>query len=222
MTHAYPDAAIRRKKFVETASLLALLTLGGCAGTTVSHREPGAVAPFAALHSPDVVFVEVTGPDASASRADATLASSLIPALRQAGVPAALQMPGAPDPGSPILRVTLARVDAGNALERTMIGFGAGRSSLSARIRLDDPRRVDRAPATAFDVNADSGRRPGLILPAAVTLGTAVPIHMAIGGGLDLLLGRRRGTDADLRNAARAITRETLACYKAMGWSVEA
>ncbi|MBF0851788.1 DUF4410 domain-containing protein [Gluconobacter sp. R75690] len=222
MTHAHPTLVIRGTTFAKVASMLTLLVLGGCAGATVSHRQPGAVVPFAALSPPDVVFVAVTGPDATISQADATLASSLIPALRKAGIPAALQMPGISDPAYPILRVTLASVDPGNAMERTMIGFGAGRSTLAAHIRLDDPRRVDRAPATAFDINADSGRKPGLIVPAAVTLGTAVPIHMAIGGGLNLLLGRRQGTDADLHNATGAITREVLACYRAMGWSVPA
>ncbi|MBB2199757.1 MAG: DUF4410 domain-containing protein [Gluconacetobacter sp.] len=222
MTHAPPPSVIRGTTCAKVASMLMLLVLGGCAGAAISHRQPGAVAPFAALSPPDVVFVAVTGPGATISQADAILASSLIPALRKAGIPAALQMPGPPDPTDPILHVTLARVDPGNAMERTMIGFGAGRSTLAAHIRLDDPRRVDRAPATAFDINADSGRKPGLIVPAALTLGTAVPIHMAIGGGLDLLLGRRQGTDADLHEAAGAITREVLACYRAMGWRAPA
>ncbi|TCS30696.1 uncharacterized protein DUF4410 [Acidomonas methanolica] len=222
MTHAHPASATRSTTLAGLASILTLLLLGGCAGATVSSRRPGAVTPFAALSPPEVVFVAVTGPDATISRADAALASSLIPALRKAGIPAALQLPGISDPTYPILRVALARVDPGNAMERTMIGFGAGRSTLAAHVRLDDPRRVDRTPATAFDIEADSGRKPGLIVPAAVTLGTAVPIHMAIGGGLDLLLGRRQGTDSDLNNAAAAITREVLACYQAMGWSAPA
>lgn len=106
MTHAHPTSVIRGTTFAKVASMLTLLLLGGCAGTTVSHRH--------------------------------------------------------------------------------------------------------------------SGRKPGLIVTAAVTLGTAVPIHMAIGGGLNLLLGRRQGTDADLRNATGAITREVLACYRAMGWSAPA
>ncbi|NVN12940.1 hypothetical protein HUK84_17695, partial [Nguyenibacter vanlangensis] len=64
--------------------------------------------------------------------------------------------------------------------------------------------------------------KPGLIVPAAVTLGTAVPIHMAIGGTLDLLLGRRHGLDADMADAAKAITREVRASYVAEGWSLPA
>ncbi|WP_342627936.1 DUF4410 domain-containing protein [Nguyenibacter vanlangensis] len=231
MNHLSAPRRPGRSSRMGIAPLLVALPLCACGSAHVQHVQPGAVVPFAALPPPPVLFVTVSGPGtggqatptlATATLATATLAADLVTELRRAGAPAALLMAGDSAPDMPVLRVVLMRADPGDAMERTVIGFGAGRSELLAHIRLDDPRRVDRRPAIAFDVQADSGRKPGLIVPAAVTLGTAMPIHMAIGGTLDLLLGRRHGLDADMADAAKAITREVRASYVAEGWSLPA
>lgn len=100
----------------------------------------------------------------AAQATQAALAQHLVDRLRAYGLPAEVAPPYAV-PGSKLLvQGQIVAIDQGNRTRRTLIGLGAGKSSVSADAQLyyaagdDQPRFV-----SAFEGEATSGRMPGAV-----------------------------------------------------------
>jgi hypothetical protein len=135
----------------------------------------------------------------AAQATQAALAEALVARLRTYGLPAEIEPDGQmPPPGtSMMVHGQIVAIDQGNRTRRTLIGLGAGKSSVSADAQLY--YAVDRtAPRflTAFEGKDDSGRAPGM----AETLGAGAAAQRlatsaAVGGAMHAGLETRRTSD---------------------------
>ena len=206
--------------FAPGLALASIIALGGCAA---AHVGPVAqivdTAPVAVLMvsvGSSTLADGIASPSISASLP--SLQVALVHRLTKAGIAAAAVSPDRPAPRGPVLLVDVEEVSPGSRAARLVIGFGAGHSELAARAQLIDSRQPQAPQLMAFNVAADSGHKPGLILPAGVAIGTADAAHMAIGGGADLLLNLRNASAQDVDHTAAAITRQVKTYYQAMHW----
>ncbi|MCQ8277550.1 DUF4410 domain-containing protein [Acetobacteraceae bacterium KSS8] len=199
-------------------ALCATAVLAGCAAAHVDDLERNVTSlpprTLAVVVASSTMAQAVADP--AISRAIPDLQAALLANLSKAGVSAILATPGVPVQG-PELYINVIAADPGNMVARTVIGFGAGRSRLNVAIALVDHRQA-AGPDLAFNVDADSGRKPGLILPAGIAIGTANALHLAIGGAADLALNLRDVSSQDVRHTANAIAKHVVAYYREVGW----
>lgn len=160
---------------------------------------------------------------AAARQASAVLTEALVNELRSYGLPAQ-QVAALPagGPGSTVLvEGQITSIDQGNQTRRTMIGLGAGRSSVRA-----DSQVYYQASGTpprllgAFDASIDSGRAPG----AAETMGAgAAAGHLATSAaataGMHGLSEARSSDSADeARHLGRALAKRIGEFFVQQGW----
>lgn len=204
---------------MRAGALAGLLILAGCSAARVQSGNEAAGAP---LPRPDrVVVADVTvapgavrvdsgiaaelrrrasgGNDAEAAAQAATatgqaLTGELTDRLAAYGWPVQ-RLGGTPPPaGSLLVQGQITAVDEGNRTRRMLIGFGAGKSSLTAEVQLyyaegtAPPRFIQ-----SFRADADSGHMPG----AAGTMGAGVAAQ-AVSAGAHALEERYRTPDAAL------------------------
>lgn len=201
--------------------LLALL-LAACGGALVSDIQYGSVQPSG---QPGQVLVRagVAEPlgtaSAEAEETARNLARQVASDLCNSGVPAEPTGNGALPAGAAILDISLTELDQGSTLERIVIGFGMGQSKLQATVRFVVPDLTAPEPVVAFDTSADSGHKPGLLLPAGVGYATGNVVRSALAGGAGLALNLRGGSSADVEHVASAITKQVQDYFNDVGWS---
>ncbi|WP_225767725.1 DUF4410 domain-containing protein [Inquilinus sp. Marseille-Q2685] len=203
--------------------ILLTLLLAACGGARVSDIQYGAVQP---ARQPEQVLVrasvaETPGEAASAEAEEAarSLARQIASDLCNSGVPAEPIGHGASPVSAAILDISLTQLDQGSTLQRIVVGFGMGQSKLQAAVKLVLPDLMAPEPAVAFDTSADSGHKPGLLLPAGVGYATGNIVRSAIAGGAGLALNLRGGSSADIEHAASAITEQVQDYFQDVGWS---
>ena len=216
-----------KRQLVTACVFSALLGLAGCAGAHVTQIKEAM-----ALQSPVRVIVQTsfaqgkTEPTPDMLEAARALQSDVLKALTKAHIPVgvvATPVPPAAMPSSGVvLDMHIVSVDPGDLAERLALGFGLGRSKLLVKVRLIDGRHSPFATLLTFDVASDSGRGPGLILPAGVAVGTANAVGFAIGGGTGLLLNVQNGPGQDAAHTAAAITIRLSAYFAHTGWMIKA
>ena len=218
-----PGLRLSGGSIVRVPSILLLLMLGACTGARVSDVQYGAVQPY---RQPTQIVVRAgvtetpTGVSSAEAQGAATqLAQAVASDLCHAGVPAGPSAGMAAPPGAAILDIGLTQFDQGNALARIVIGLGAGRSSLQARARLLVPGTNAADPVVAFDTAADSGRKPGLIVPAGIGFAAGNAVRAAIAGGAGLALNLKGGSSTDVQHTASAITWQVRDYFNDVGWS---
>ncbi|HVY16247.1 MAG TPA: DUF4410 domain-containing protein [Rhodopila sp.] len=158
---------------------------------------------------------------AAAQATQAALAQRLVDRLRGYGLPAQIA-PAYPMPGTKLLvQGQLVAIDQGNRTRRTLIGFGAGKSTVSADSQLyfaagaEQPRFL-----TAFNGEADSGHMPG----AAETMGAGAAAQRlatsaAVTGATHAGLETRRATDtAEADRLADALASRVGQFAVSQGW----
>jgi hypothetical protein len=82
---------------------------------------------------------------------------------------------------------TVRTVDEGNRTRRNVIGFGAGRSQVSADIQVTEVAAGGRRPLLSFVADTRSGRRPGAVVTGplgAAGAGVAVAAGTAVGSSV--------------------------------------
>ena len=140
----------------------------------------------------------------AAQETQAALTDTLAKKLAAYGLPVE-RLPAStpPPPGSLLVQGQIISVDQGNRTRRTLIGLGAGKSSVTAEAQLyylDDPS----APRflQSFTGSADSGRMPG----AAETMGAgAAAQHVATSAAVSVAAhtGDEMYRTGDAANAAK-------------------
>ena len=201
------------------AAAIGLLALAGCAGASVT----GVSEVTAHTPPPQEILVEVDVPASASPDQGATarsigsaLGSDLVRQLEADHLAASERLSAALPRGDAVLRVTVTLADQGNKLRRMVIGFGAGKARLTATAALETADGVD---LTRFDTSANSGMKPGLLLPGAVAGATGNLIHLAIGGGIDVAMNMRDGLAAPAQHTAGAIVKQLRTYYAAVGWN---
>jgi len=98
-----------------------------------------------------------------------SLAEELVKGIQKLGLPAERASRDMPIPTGSVLLISgrFLSVDEGNQLRRTMIGFGAGQSSVDTQVQVSSPSDGGSQLLLNFSTHADSGEAPG----AAATMG---------------------------------------------------
>ena len=219
---------MRHARFPLRAAPLVFLLASACA-TQVTSTGSAEAPPDLALPRPARVLVadfavdpdavrqdqgigarlqrEVSGGDPLAAQSaiahdvQVAVADALIEQLARAGLPAG-PADAAPRPGDLLVQGQINRIDEGNRTRRLAIGFGAGKSIVTAQAEMlyvmADGRPV---LLQTYDGKSDSGRKPGMAAGAGGALGDAGPGLQAVSAATGVAGETRRSPVA--REGAR-------------------
>jgi hypothetical protein len=226
-------------------SLLVLATVIGCTSTRVADREKyeGRRLPrpdrilvydFAATKADLPAWSEPRDRVAAPSQArtseeieigrklGAQVATNLVADIREMGLPAERATARAePKLGDYALVGYFESIDQGSALKRVVIGFGSGTAELSTRV--EGYRMTDSGMRKLGSAEIDSGgagKTPGIVVPIIVTVATANPIGLAVGGAVKAggeLTGRST-IEGNAKRTADAIADELRKAFEKQGW----
>ncbi len=161
----------------------------------------------------------------AARAATAALAEDLVRELRREGLPAERAF-GSEVPASEnvvLVEGQIVSIDQGNRTRRTLIGLGAGKSSLGADVQVfyrggnSSPRLLQ-----TLEADADSGRAPGAAetMGAGAAAGSGVATSAAASLGLHEVSERRAAGDTDnARRVAAALAPKLRQLFELQGWS---
>lgn len=151
-----------------------------------------------------------------------SVARNLVAEIQKMGLPAvrAAEVPN-PAVGDIVIRGYFVTVDTGSAVERVALGFGAGDASLSTVVEgylMTDTglRRLGEGEVK----DGGAGKGPGMIVPLAVTIATANPIGLAVGGAVKAA-GELSGHDTiegSGKRTAELIAKELKIRFQQQGW----
>jgi hypothetical protein len=228
------------------ASVLWLVALAACATTDVVGRE-SAMEPGERLARPHHIIVydfastpeEVAADSAAADAASepstppseeqieagrklgAEVAKDLVEEIQDMGLPAvrAAELPQG-EVGDIVIRGTFVSVDEGSAVKRIVVGFGSGGAELKTLV--EGYVMTDRGLRKLGSGQIDSGgnKLPGVVLPLAVTIATANPIGLVVGGAVKAT-GELTGSstiEGSGRRTAELIAKELKVKFEEQGW----
>lgn len=193
--------------------LAASLLLAGCASAKVDGLTMAAASPVAA---PATLHVAVTlapglAPSPVAGRARELLEIRLVERYRDAGLAAAV----APSAERATVRVAIDAAEKGNQAKRMLIGFGAGRASLTTHTTF---ATIAAAPAMSFALTSTGSGKPGLIMPGAIAGATGNAVSLAVGGTLSVAGELGQGLTNEVDRSARQIVAQTARLYRSANW----
>lgn len=116
----------------------------------------------------------------------AAVSKELVKKLNEMGM-TAVRAQGQPGPQQNDLAVVgyFSSIDTGSAVERVVIGFGKGGSEVKAHVEgyhMTDGG-MERLGGGTLD-SGGAGKAPGLVVPTIVTIATANPIGLIVGGAV--------------------------------------
>jgi hypothetical protein len=184
-----------RKESCLAAILLLMVSVGGCAQTVVQPKYEQRTTTSVARPSQVLVYdFAVTDADvrenqglfatvgnslsdttkndrelAIAQKVQNRMVEDLIAAIRGLGLPAQRAAQGAVLPTDAVA-VTgfFLKVDEGDRLQRTVLGFGAGQSTVDAKVAVFAPSMSGPTKLLEFSTHADSGAAPGALVTGSV------------------------------------------------------
>ena len=225
-------------------SLLTLLVVCGCASVEVTDRDPyqgGRVSrpgriivhDFAATPEDLPAWSEARTRQAAPStppsseeievgrKLGAEVAQQLVSEIREMGLPG-VRAAGESEPeiDDLVLVGYFASIDEGSAVERVVIGFGRGAPGLRThvegyRMTIDGLSKIGSG-----DTASESGKAPGVIVPALVTVATANPIGLIVGGAVKAggeLTGKST-IEGTARRTAEEIAEVLRDAFEKQGW----
>jgi len=197
-----------------TADRSASTAAGGPAG---SDAGPSAVAGGSQQDGPPI------GAETDAHRKlGIRVAQELVADIQHEGFPA-VRADGEPAPqvGDIVIKGYFVTLDRGAADKRVLLGFGSGAAELKTVV--DGYQMTDRGlrPLGSSEVQAESGKLPGLVVPLAVVVATANPIGLIVGGAAKAV-GEADGSDTidgAAKRTAGQISGELVAEFRRQGWT---
>lgn len=158
-----------------------------------------------------------------AHAAQAELAAAMVEKLRSYGLPAErIAGPGYPMQGSSLLvQGQIISIDQGNRTRRTVLGFGAGKSSLSADMQLYSAVGGERPRfLTALSGSDNSGRTPGLAVGmGAGAAGGHLLASSAVGTGMHVREeGKKAPSDSQAAILGEALAAQIGSFAVSQGW----
>ncbi len=160
----------------------------------------------------------------TAHEANKALSETLVQKLRAAGIPAERFVgdPAAERGNVAVIEGQVVSVDEGNRTRRTLIGLGAGKSSIEADAQLLY-RAAGGAPRLleSFDSSADSGHAPGAAetMGAGAAAGAGVAASAAASAGMHTVSERRAAEPKDLaRKIAEGLAPRIEQYFVSQGW----
>lgn len=111
-------------------------------------------------------------------------------------------------------------IDEGSAVERVALGFGAGAASMKTHVEgyqmtAQGPRRLGSG-----EVDSSGSKGPGLAVPLVVTLATANPIGLVIGGAVKAgqELSGSDTIEGSAKRTAKGISEQLREAFRKHGW----
>ena len=226
------------------ATLSAVVLAIGCASTTVGHRQryegPKLPRPermlvynFAASHADIPTWAAGANRYAGQEPAQTAehlaagrklgdqVAKELVSEIKAMGLPAQQADRTTPlEIGDYALVGYFESVDEGSAVERVALGFGAGAASMKTRVEgyqmtAQGPRRLGSG-----EVDSGGSKGPGLAVPLVVTLATANPIGLVVGGAVKAgqELSGSGTIEGSAKRTAKEIATQLQEAFKRQGW----
>lgn len=226
--------------------LVALAFAAACASTKVTERQ-SEMQPGERLARPQHIVVydfsaspQDVAPDSSIAaqvasqppptekelevgrKLGASVAKNLVSEIQKMGLPAvrAADLPS-PVPGDIVIRGYFVSVDTGSAVERIALGFGAGAAELSTVVEGYQMTNMGLRKLGQGEVKSGGGAKgPGMIVPLAVTVITANPIGLAVGGAVKATteLTGEDTIEGSGRRTAELIAKELKIRFQEQGW----
>ncbi len=224
--------------------VFALVTLAGCASTKVSgsriyqgerlaRPDRIIVHDFAATPADIPAWSAAVGRHAAPStpqtaeaietgrKLGAQVAKELVAEIRDMGLPAVLAAgQPAPNVGDIVIIGYFESIDEGSAAKRVAIGFGSGGAELNTHVEGYLMTDQGMRKLGSRDVDAGGGKTPGVMVPLAVTIATANPIGLIVGGVVKVS-GEVTGRDTiegSAKRTAKKIADELRAAFEKQGW----
>jgi Domain of unknown function (DUF4410) len=187
---------------------LGLVALAGCSSIKVSDRQeyqgprlprPGRIIVYDFAVTPEGmpefakaghVYVPPDQPLEgkpleNAKKGGAVLAQKLVEKIDAMGLNA-VRAEGQPPPqvNDIVLVGYFGKISQGSMVERVVVGFGEGDAKLDTHVEGWRMTEKGLVPVGSGSTSSDSMGGPGLIIPAVVTVATANPIGLAVGGAV--------------------------------------
>ena len=187
--------------------LLALLVGAGCASTNVTQQTPMSspglarpnqiwvysfVANPADMPANSSISGEVGAPSTPPTAAQieegrqfgTLIATNLVTDIQAMGLSAVQAGPGSsPQVGDGVIRGYLVSVQSGSAVQRFVIGFGAGTSEMDTVVEGYAVTPQGWRKLGSGTLSSSGNKTPGMVVPAAVAIATANPIGLIVVGG---------------------------------------
>ena len=151
----------------------------------------------------------------------AQVAKELVAEIRDMGLPAVLAA-GQPAPhvGDIVIIGYFESIDEGSAAKRVAIGFGSGGAELITQA--EGYVMTDRGlrKVGSREIDSGGGKTPGVAVPLAVTIATANPIGLIVGGAVKVG-GEVTDTstiEGSAKRTANEIADELRAAFEKQGW----
>jgi hypothetical protein len=229
-------------QFRLTVAVCATLALAACSSAKVSSMnvfgtgdgKPDSVVVGAIVVPAGVVSMDasvaaklrrrVNNEDAATARqrltseVSAVLTQRVVERLTRAGLPATsgISTMQRADSRTLLIDGTVAEINEGNRMKRNVIGFGAGKSEVSADIMVSMADSAGRHKLLTFRAEADSGRKPGAVATAPVSAARGVAVAGAAVGVASEKL--RADVEALARNLGDAIADKVVEYAVTQGW----
>jgi hypothetical protein len=228
-----------------TLSLLIALAVAGCATTTVSNRQTYEGPKLARPQRILVYDFAATGADIPSWASGATLydgqepeqtaeqiaagrqlgdtvAKRLVSEIQSMGLNAEQASVDTPmRQGDAAIVGYFESVDEGSRLKRVALGFGAGAASMKTLV--EGYQMTESGPHLLGSGEVESGggaKGPGMIIPVAVTIATANPIGLAVGGAVKVgtELSGYDTIEGSAKRTADEVAAQLRTAFQRQGW----
>ena len=149
------------------------------------------------------------------------IAADLIADINAMGLSAVQAGPGSsPQVGDGVIRGYLVSVEGGSAVQRFVIGFGAGTSEMDTVVEGYAVTPQGWRKLGSGTLTSSGNKTPGMIVPAAVAIATANPIGLIVVGGAKIYseASGRSGLEGRAKATADAIAEELKIRFRNRGW----
>jgi len=226
------------------AFLFAVALVGGCASTQVTQQTPLAqpglarpnqiwvynfVANPADMPANSSISGEVGAPSTPPTAEElqegrhlgALIARELVADINAMGLSAVQAGPGSsPQVGDGVIRGYLVSVQGGSAVQRFVIGFGAGTSEMDTVVEGYAVTPQGWRKLGSGTLTSSGNKTPGMVVPAAVAIATANPIGLIVVGGAKIYgeTSGRSGLEGRAKATADAIAEQLKLRFQDRGW----
>jgi hypothetical protein len=224
--------------------LPALVIVFGCASTNVSQQTPMSnpglarpnqvwvynfVADPADMPANSSISGAVGAPSTPPTaeqieegrRLGALIAQDLVADINAMGLSAVQAGPGStPQVGDGVIRGYLVSVKSGGAVQRFVIGFGAGTSEMDTVVEGYAVTPQGWRKLGSGTLSSSGNKTPGMVVPAAVAIATANPIGLIVVGGAKIYgeASGRSGLEGRAKATADAIAEQLKIRFQDRGW----
>lgn len=224
--------------------LIALFVVTGCASTNVTQQtpmsQPGLARPnriwvynFVAnpadMPADSSIGGQVGAPSTPPTaeqlqegrQLGALIAQELVADINAMGLSAAQAGPGSsPQVGDGVIRGYLVSVQSGSAVQRFVIGFGAGTSEMDTVVEGYAVTPQGWRKLGSGTLTSSGNKTPGMVVPAAVAIATANPIGLIVVGGAKIYgeTSGRSGLQGRAKATADEISDQLKIRFQDRGW----